>query len=103
MMAAVVAWQKTVVAKRAEETALEAQQNAEAARKIAEDNLFALQQEKARALEDRGDEFFRFREFDSAKYEYEKALKLLPPEAKNGRERLAGKLKSCESALEKTE
>lgn len=103
LMAAVVAWQKTVVAKRAEETALEAQQNAEAARKIAEDNLFALQQEKARALEDRGDEFFRFREFDSAKYEYEKALKLLPPEAKNGRERLAGKLKSCESALEKTE
>ncbi|MBL7796947.1 MAG: hypothetical protein JNJ90_10625 [Saprospiraceae bacterium] len=102
LTAAVIAWEKTEAAKQAEEVARTAQQKAETAQKTAEENLFALQQEKARALEDQADEFYRYHEYDSAIYEYEQALKLLPPEAKEPRERLTGKLESCQSKLKKT-
>lgn len=63
---------------KSSDDAKEAQKQAEIALDTANVRLNALQQEKAKTAESRGDSFFQNLEYGAAKYEYEQALKWQP-------------------------
>ncbi len=88
--AAGYAWQTTLAAQKAEQAAKQSEQVARQAEQSAEDRLKALQQEKAKTLESRGDSFFQNMEYEAAQYEYQEALKLQP-----GRKDLEEKVARC--------
>jgi len=80
---------------KSSDDAKEAQKQAEVALDTANVRLHALQQEKAKTAESRGDSFFQNLEYGAAKYEYEQALKLQPENTG-----LLKKLEACSLKLQ---
>lgn len=87
--------QQSEAARQAQQKAETAEKAAVTARQTAEANLRDLQLEKARALEIRGDDFFRYREYGAARHEYRQALDALPAGAANQRRALEKKIDDC--------
>jgi len=82
-------------AEKVKQVAVAKSEEAIAARNEAEAGIKALQQEKAKALESKGDSFSQNSEYSSAVYEYEAAFKLLPDDTV-----LLKKIAQCKEKLQ---